>query len=487
MKKKAAKKYPLITLGDSLSLGFQNGAVCSTQYSYPSILAKLLEDKLFQTVSFTSQGGIPLNMEVLLKGIEEEFGTELGWDDALLISNSLVSTLLRIKRYWEQDWSRFHQNRELNQPFSNQSLFSATVNDVFVLTDADCNYILDRHISVGNRFQILPQNAFYTAARRVINPSLSLLEKTSTLFSNVKWFSDHGGMEHFIVFLGANNLVGALTDLKILEATEADLYKKPFERNVTVYSSHLFKESFESLAEKLSKLSINYIYTATIPDITKVPLLQKIEFADICIYTHIWVKKEDFDKDVHPFLTENELNYLQTLLIEYNEIIKETAQKNGWKVLDVYAIVEKLHQRQFNEVIPAAAIRALRKNKKTRYLVRNDNSLSIDTQFPEINESTGQLIHGGIFSLDGLHPTTFAYALIAFGFQQLMQENGQKFNQVFDWDRIIENDTILTDTPLLINDLRKVLYYISADYSKLFSKLGKHLFEEFSQIFGGKI
>jgi len=487
MKKKTPKKYPLITLGDSLTLGFQNGAVCSTKFSYPSILAKLLEDNLFETVSFTAQGGIPLNMESLLKGIEEEFGTDIGWDDAFLVSNSIVSTLLRIKRYWELNWSLFLQQREFNQPYSNQSLFSATVNDVFLLTDADCRHILERKISVGNRFQLLPQNAFYTAARKIINPNLSPFESNSSLFSNVKWFSDHGGIEHFIVYLGANNLIGALTDLKVIEATEEDLLKKPFDRYVTVYPTNLFRQSFENLALQLSALSINHIYTATIPDITKVPLLQKIELKGECIYTHIWVKKNDFDKDIHPFLTEKELIHIQTTLLEYNYSIKETAHKHGWKVLDVYAIVEKLHQGEFNEVIPAAAIRALRKNKKTRYLVNNDNSLNIDTQFPELNESTEQLIHGGVFSLDGMHPTTFAYGLIAFGFQQLMQQNGQQFNQAFDWDRIIENDSLLTDTPLLINDLRKALYFISADYSAMFTKLGKHLFEEFGQIFGGKI
>jgi hypothetical protein len=487
MKKKTSYKYPLITLGDSLTLGFQNGAVCSTKFSYPSILAKLLEDKYFQTVSFTAQGGLPLNMEVLLKGIEEEFGTEIGWDDSVQLTNSLVSTLLRVKRYWEQDWAHYNNGEKLKQPYSNQSLFSATVNDIFLLTDADCKQILEKQVSVGNRFQLLPQNAFYTAARKIINPNLSPFELNSSLFSNVKWFSDHGGIEHFIVYLGANNLIGAITDLKVVEATRDDLLKKPFDRNVTVYSSQLFQQSFENLAVQLSELSINHIYTATIPDITKLPLLQKIEINDEYIYTHIWVKKNDFDKDIHPFLREDEIIHIQNMLFEYNLIIKKTAQIHGWKVLDVYSLVEKLHLGQFDEAVPAAAIRALRKNKKTRYLINDDSSLNMDTQFAELDESTEELIHGGIFSLDGLHPSTFAYGLIAFGFQQLMQQNGQDFNEVFDWDKIIENDSLLTDTPLLINDLRKALYFISADYSAMFTKIGKHLFEEFGQIFGGKI
>lgn len=479
-------RFPLVAIGDSLTMGFQHGAICETRFSYPSLLAHALGLQDFETVNFLEQAGLPLNMEVLLRGIEEEFGTELGWKDAVALSNHIISTLNRIKNYWEENSYPYKKQPNHFIPSLNQSIFSVTVSDAMRVTDSKCESYLKS--SEFGRFELslVPENAFYLAARRVLNPHQQSQFSDCSLLENVEWFSTNGGIEHCIVFLGANNLIGAITDLAFIEADAQDVNKMPYERKSTVYSPELFRKEYQALAKRISNMSIQFCYTSTIPDLTKVPLLQQIEVSTgEFVYTHVWVRKEDFDLEIHPWISEKDLNQVHQYLEEYNKIIKETAKEYNWKVLDLYTLVKQLDDQDFRSV-PASAVRAIRNNVDTKYLIRDNGMLKMNTNYPEIDPKSGKLKQGGIFSLDGIHPSTFAYGLIASGFMQLMIENGTKFKQGFDWNKIVSEDGLLGNPPALVNELRYVLQIFSSDYSKLFSKYGRHIFEQILQAFAGK-
>ncbi len=76
---------------------------------------------------------------------------------------------------------------------------------------------------------------------------------------------------------------------------------------------------------------------------------------------------------------------------------------------------------------------------------------------------------GGIFSLDGIHPTTIAYGIIAQEIINIMQQAGVKFyygnssaqERVgpvrVDFQRLIKLDTLVSDPPIsLMNNLEVV-------------------------------
>jgi hypothetical protein len=96
-----------------------------------------------------------------------------------------------------------------------------------------------------------------------------------------------------------------------------------------------------------------------------------------------------------------------------------------------------------------------------------------DSQFfrSELDQATqkSQRTAGGIFSLDGIHPTTIAYGVIAQEIINIMQQAGVKFYDSnnpsghprervgpvqVDFQRLIKLDTLISNPPMsLTNDL----------------------------------
>ena len=99
---KKEAKHKLVVFGDSLAQGFQNGCIYRTDINFPSFIAQCINPKPdFQQPSFTAQAGIPLNLEVILRGIADEFGPNISIDDYPVALAHVFTTLKRIKKYWE--------------------------------------------------------------------------------------------------------------------------------------------------------------------------------------------------------------------------------------------------------------------------------------------------------------------------------------------------------------------------------------------------
>ena len=64
-------------IGDSLSHGFQSGAIFNTDISYPAIVAYELGwlDQ-FRYPRYGGPGGLPFNIEYLLRDLEDRFGAK---------------------------------------------------------------------------------------------------------------------------------------------------------------------------------------------------------------------------------------------------------------------------------------------------------------------------------------------------------------------------------------------------------------------------
>src|ERR1700737_4923909 len=67
--------HRLVTVGDSLSHGFQSGAIYNTDISYPAIIAwELGWYNSFRFPTYHGFGGLPLNLEFLIRDLEMRFG-----------------------------------------------------------------------------------------------------------------------------------------------------------------------------------------------------------------------------------------------------------------------------------------------------------------------------------------------------------------------------------------------------------------------------
>ena len=80
--------HRLVVIGDSLSHGFQSGAIFNTDLSFPAIIAyELGWLDHFRYPRYGGPGGLPLNIEYLLRDLEDRFGAEISrWEPPLRCS-----------------------------------------------------------------------------------------------------------------------------------------------------------------------------------------------------------------------------------------------------------------------------------------------------------------------------------------------------------------------------------------------------------------
>ena len=122
---------------------------------------------------------------------------------------------------------------------------------------------------------------------------------------------------------------------------------------------------------------------------------------------------------------------------------------------------------------PADFAAALKRNPATAHLVNSTGEVTLTTDFIRSDKATGKIYKGGIFSLDGLHPTTIAYGLMANVYREVMRQAGVKFQQPLDWDYIISEDSLVTRPPVLLAELRFVLRYLAMGNQERFFSIGK--------------
>lgn len=489
----SSPKHKLVVIGDSISQGFQNGGIYRTDLSFPSFLARCWEpNPSFDQPLFTAQAGIPLNLEVLTRGLEDEFGDSIEWSEYLPAAKYLYTTLRRIKRYWEGKLKPLSNSREM--PYHNQSVWGFAMNDAWMVTEKKSRQHIIDSPETYSIFNMLPDHAMYITACLVLNPSFSENFSEFTQIDNAKYLQEHGGIENLIVTMGHNNIIGSVSDLRFKYSEPEDLKKFPSDRDYTVYRPEHFEQEFRKLAEKTSKIGARQTITQTIPYATIPPVSRGVNedksrdntgYFDY--YTRFWVWDSDFNPDIHPHLTKEEAISLDQNVDEYNKIIKDVADEYGWIVVPLNRYVSGIAQRRLGGQVripyPEKFCEAMMRNPMTAHLVEDRYSPKLSTEYLRTDDETGKVKKGGIFSLDGIHPTTIGYGLIAHLYRETMLKHGISFDKPMDWDHIIENDTLVTDPPKLLVELRNLLRFFSLGRHEKVSAFSNSLLNQMLSLF----
>lgn len=487
-KKQKTNKHKLVAIGDSMAQGFKNGGVYRTDLSFPAMLARSFDPPIeFETPSFTAQTGIPINMEMLVRGLSEEFGDEITWDQYIGAGAYLFKTLRRIKTYWSGKKKPLNVEREI--PFHNLAVWGIANSDTWLLSDAYCKEMIKNHPPEYSVFSVLPDNAMYTTARMVLNPTLGSEFESFSMIDNVKWLQKNGGVENLISCVGHNNIVGAITNLEIIYSEEDDLNAPHGKRKCTVFRPEHFEKETRTLYQKISEIDVERVFVPTIPYVTIPPAIRGVNedgstpdglYFDY--YARFWIWDEDFDPEKHPHLTKNDAITLDQHIDEYNAIIKSLAGEFGYHVVPIAKYVSAAARRRLGaenvRAFPPEFVQALKKNPKTSYLVEEFDNIRISTDYMRLCDDSDKIERGGIFSLDGLHPSTIGYGLIANIYQEVMEKHGVNFGKPFDWDFVIENETLVTDPPMLMRDLRLLLRFLALGRNEKFTMIGKNLLQQ---------
>jgi hypothetical protein len=171
----------------------------------------------------------------------------------------------------------------------------------------------------------------------------------------------------------------------------------------------------------------------------------------------------------------------------YNSIIREVAREYGWIVVPLNKYLSAIARRRLGGSMrltyPADFTEAIKRNPATAHLVNGAGTPVLSTDYLRIDENTGLVSKGGIFSLDGIHPTTIGYGLTAHVYYQTMQEHGIRFDRPLDWDYIIQNDTLVTNPPYLLVELRKVLRLLSLGHQERLARIGNGVLKQLMSLF----
>src|SRR5438067_1124182 len=99
----APLKHRLVSLGDSLTHGFQSGAIFNTSISYPRLIAMEMgwADN-FSFPRYGGPGGLPLNLEYLVRTLEQKFGDRIRWWDFIPALFDARRFMDQVEDYWER-------------------------------------------------------------------------------------------------------------------------------------------------------------------------------------------------------------------------------------------------------------------------------------------------------------------------------------------------------------------------------------------------
>ncbi len=498
-------KHRLVVIGDSLSQGFKSGAIFEPNLSYPAIIAweMGLNASEFRFAPFSGKGGLPINIEYLLRRMDRRFGENVDWWEIPLSAMYLREWMDDIEDYWERGPGAAKIN--ISGPIHNLAVWGFEVQDAYQLTAGYCQSKVGK--AGDNWVNQVPEDAMLRTALRVLNPGQlsGKSHQEATQITRAGELARDGGIENLIVFLGANNILGTVTSLDIKPSRASHLSEKDVKKRhaaVNFYEPEHFEKALTKLMTTVEGLNedngkVERVFWGTIPSVTIPPvtngvggrLSSAIGLGDspygkdddpdwyrryFRYYTRPWVPADKFRPEEDAYLPGEEVVKIDRAIAQYNQFIKtkiaehnQKAGKNEWIEVDLHWTLERLAFRRYQEdpSVPAPP------NWAPYEMPESLESLNLNTRF--LKASQGKRIDGGIFSLDGIHPTTTAYGIVAQEFIDKMQDAGVVFkwgnrghernNRTIerqgrvrvDFQRLIRLDSLINRLPYTLDDLWK--------------------------------
>jgi hypothetical protein len=472
-------RHPLVTLGDSLTHGFQSGAVHNTDLSYPAIIAHELGCyERFRKPDYFGLGGLPLNLEFLIRELEMRFGDRIDWWELSLAGLRARDFMDRVEDWWERGGGKRVPNlRGINH---NLGVYGWDLRDTLERTASLLEEQLDE--PEDHAFRQIVENANARAALRVLKSAVGGDGESLTPLGAAQALGEEGsvedpdrgdGIETLIVFLGANNALPSILALKVAWSDSGydDLAKK---RHFTVWRPSHFRRELERVVERVEEIRARHVILCTVPHVTIAPVARgvgtKLSKGSryFPFYTRPWTRDEDFDAKRDPHITGQEARAIDSAIDQYNEAITgvvRDARNEGrdWHLFDTAGLLDRLAARRYIDD-PLARPHWWRRYEMPPELA----ALSPEPDSRFFASGPEGRTAGGLFSLDGVHPTTVAYGIVAQELINVMQRAGVKFYLRdgaterttpvrVDFRRLISRDTLISDPPRsLTSDLRLI-------------------------------
>lgn len=471
----------LVTIGDSMTQGFMSAAIFRTDLSWPSMVAFELGLRLGVGFRYpvyeqpAGPGGLPFDLERALRSLEEVVGDRLDWHEAIRALRWAQSYMDAIEDYWERGEGR--NVPPTTAPYHNLAVYGADLLDVLLL-DAD---------RIAKRLEGEPRDdpiaqvveGHNDRAWRVVLESCRDADgKARTVLDAARAMGDQGleggdagpGVETLVVMLGANNALGTVVQLDVRWTPGNYLDQSPRRRldSKSAYNmwrpAH-FADEWGLLVNELKSINARHVIVATVPQVTIAPIArgwrakayQGSRFFPY--YIRPWISDADFDVDRDQHLTESDARQIDAAIDAYNATIiasVRAARRDGrdWYLFDLGGLLDSLASRRYIED-PAARppwwklydlppeLQALTPLPNTRFF----------------ESGPAGRTDGGLFSLDGVHPTTIGYGIVARELVRIMNDHARvpfttqdgttraPASVAVDFGRVLASDTLIARPP----------------------------------------
>jgi hypothetical protein len=458
----------LVAVGDSLTHGFQSGAIYNTDISFPAIIASELGwYPQFRHPHYPGFGGIPLNIELIIRDLEERFGDEVSWWELPSAAFHIRQHLAEAEHWWDSGPGA--ATPPMTGIGHNLGVYGWDVRDVLSRT-ADSSKAEDR---VPFQFVPLVRNADFIAAKRALDSARDSVGRALTPLQAARALGEQGsvedgtgdGIETLLVTIGANNALGTVIGLCVRWSGDGydDLKAKGA---YDVWRPEHFESEFALVADEVRQIRARHVIFATVPHVTIVPIARgvkgKVEKGSryFRYYTRPWIADDDFDPEQDEHLTADDARAIDSAIDQYNDVIAghvRAGREEGrdWRLLDLAGLLDRLAARRFLED-PDVNLPPWWEPYELPEPVATLPRSAPDSRFFAA-DSDGRAA-GGLFSLDGIHPTTIAYGLMAQEFMNVMVEAGVTFYRPdgvtareppieVDWETLIARDSLISHPP----------------------------------------
>lgn len=487
----------LVTIGDSLTHGFQSGAIFNTRLSWPMIVAwEMGCDDEFRHPLYDPHGGLPLNLELLIRSLEERFGRRIDFWELPAAAFHVRDFMAEVEAHWEGAQGI---PRRTSAVMHNLAVYGWDLRDVLERTWQNLRASLEK--PKNDAFQQIVQNHNERAALRVY----ASLRDDETVLDGARRLGEDGcepsdsetsghGIETLVVLLGANNALGSVTHLQVKWSSDGydSLAGK---RAYNVWRPSHFKAELATLVAGLKQINARHVVLGTVPHVTIAPVARGVAgkvrpgSRYFPYYTRPWIDDARFNPKDDPNISENQARAIDAAIDQYNDAIVaevRAARRAGrdWYVLELAGVLDRLAARRYRDDLMARppwwtayelppALAALRPVPDSRFFVSG----------PKGREQ------GGLFSLDGVHPTTIGYGVIAQEVINVMRLAGVKFYFgdyrdrahhrpatertgpiLVDFERLIQRDTLISQPPRSLGRDLRILGWLD-DAADVFGRL----------------
>jgi hypothetical protein len=466
----------LFTIGDSISQGFMSAGAAKPQFSYNALLAKALGALDYSFLRWDARYHLKVDLELILRALEERFGSDirgLEWPFAVKCINEVVDLA---EDYYERGPGRLGTPVPEQRRFNSVAVEGMDVADAWLVTPRLCRSVVEDSSNKAARSDTLfgsASDSFYRNAYRVLNPGGLADEQQYGDFSALRWLDHHArgeGVENTIVWLGANNALGTVLRMKISQTPgdgKTTELSRAERQRWNLWHPRDFQVEYHELLQRVdASMRANTandwkVFVATIPFVTIAPLAKGLgeprpvdDHDGLKGLYYQYYSYFPFSLETalasRSYLTFKDALHIDRTIAEFNRIIQSEVDAlnlahGGEPRYHVVGIADTLSQLAWkrNKGQPTYEL-----PEELRFIYP-----ALDTKYYDVRPD-GHIEGGGIFSLDGIHPTASAHGIIAWEFMKVMQKAGALApNAKLDWSAILASDTLRTKPIRLLHEL----------------------------------